>query len=212
MEVKVNSIFYTLQGEGYHAGTPSIFIRLSDCNLRCSFCDTEFLSGDMMSVDYIIHECQRFEGGHIVITGGEPGTHDIFDLVHALKEACYYVQVETNGMFQLPPGIDWITCSPKTKPSTLNVEFYHELKLVIGINDKIPKLGDQKDRYNFPLKTGELSLCWVSPENPINHSEKIGTKASDIVDSTVLDHCIGLIKAHPSWRLSTQQHKYWGIE
>ena len=82
MDLKINSIFYTLQGEGYHMGTPSIFIRLSDCNLRCSFCDTEFLSGKIMKVEEIIHECQRFKGRHIVLTGGEPGTQDIFDLVY----------------------------------------------------------------------------------------------------------------------------------
>ena len=114
-------------------------------------------------------------------------------------------------MYQLPPGIDWITCSPKTKPETINVEFYHELKLVVGIGDKIPRLGDNKNRYNFPVKTGELSLCWVSPENPVLHDSKIGMKASTNVDDDILSYCIGLIKKNPSWRLSTQLHKYWSI-
>mgnify|MGYP005827391123 CR=1 FL=1 len=208
MGLKVNNIFYTLQGEGYHTGTPSIFIRLSDCNLRCSFCDTEFLSGETMDEKDIILECQRYEGKHIVLTGGEPGAQDISKLVYELRKVRYYVQIETNGMFALPWQIDWVTCSPKTKPESLNIEFYHELKLVIGMGGKIPLLGDHADRYNFPLKK---ELCWISPVNPLSHNEKIGVATSDDIACNTLNHCVELVKDNPVWRLSTQLHKYWRI-
>ena len=208
-KLKVNEIFYTLQGEGYHVGVPSIFIRLSDCNLRCTFCDTEFLSGKMMTLEEIVTECQSFRGTHIVLTGGEPGAQDIGSLVQALKRAKYYIQIETNGMFKLPWGIDWVTCAPKTKPQSLNVEFYHEIKLVVNNGDKLPKLGSHKDRYNYPVNK---KLCWVSPQNPLDHTQRIGLQTSSSVDNDNLNYCIGLIKNNPDWRLNTQQHKYWRID
>ena len=55
--MKINDIFYTIQGEGSFAGTPAIFIRLSDCNLACKFCDTEFLSGSEMKIGEIVSKC-----------------------------------------------------------------------------------------------------------------------------------------------------------
>ena len=207
-KLKVNEIFYTLQGEGYHAGTASIFIRLSDCNLRCTFCDTEFLKGELMTAKEIVLECQRFEGKHIVLTGGEPGAQDISALVYELKKNSYYIQIETNGMFELPWMIDWVTCAPKTKPSSLNVEFYHEIKLVIGEEDDLPELGNQEERYNYPVKK---ELCWISPKNP-THNSKIGTETSSKLGNSSLLHCIRLVKQNPIWRLSTQLHKYWEID
>ena len=68
--VKINDIFYTIQGEGSYAGTPAIFIRLSDCNLACNFCDTEFLSGNQMTEDEIIEEISVYNCDFIVLTGG----------------------------------------------------------------------------------------------------------------------------------------------
>jgi len=210
MELKINSIFYTLQGEGYHAGTPSIFIRLSDCNLRCSFCDTEFLSGKMMTVDKIISECKKYKGKHIVLTGGEPSFQDINQLVNQLRKQCYYVQIETNGMFPLTWTIDWITFAPKTKPNSINIDYYDEIKIVVNKKTKqLPKLGIEKDQYSFPR---HRELCWVSPENPLDHDKKIGTETSSSLSNETLDYCIELVKDNPGWRLSTQQHKYWGIE
>lgn len=70
--MKVNEIFCSLQGEGRWTGTPAVFLRLSGCNLRCSFCDTAHENGVEMSVADILSAVTRFGVKHIVITGGEP--------------------------------------------------------------------------------------------------------------------------------------------
>ena len=70
---KVNEIFQSLQGEGFHAGTPAVFVRFSGCNLRCSFCDTRHEQGSPMSLEEILREVMRYPGAPLcVLTGGEP--------------------------------------------------------------------------------------------------------------------------------------------
>ena len=69
---KINEIFYSLQGEGYHTGTPALFIRFSGCNLKCSFCDTEHEEGDWMSDEEIMAKAAQCPAKMVVLTGGEP--------------------------------------------------------------------------------------------------------------------------------------------
>ena len=61
---KINEIFYSLQGEGYHTGTPAIFVRFSGCNLKCDFCDTQHEEGKMMTDDEIIAEVEKISCRH----------------------------------------------------------------------------------------------------------------------------------------------------
>ena len=68
---KINEIFYSIQGEGYFTGTPTVFVRFSGCNLRCPFCDTEHKEGKMLSDDDIIAEINRYPALHVVLTGGD---------------------------------------------------------------------------------------------------------------------------------------------
>lgn len=123
--LKVTNIFGTFQGEGPYAGYPSIFIRLSGCNLACSFCDTEFDKYTELSVDEIIdignkkfkEFCneQVINKPLIVITGGEPMRQNISLLCRKLLDAGHIVQVESNGTLVapgLPEGVK-IVCSPK---------------------------------------------------------------------------------------------------
>ena len=69
---KINEIFYSLQGEGYHTGMPAVFIRFSGCNLKCSFCDTRHEEGVLMSDDEIIAEVRKYPAVTVILTGGEP--------------------------------------------------------------------------------------------------------------------------------------------
>ena len=111
--MKVNETFLSLQGEGYFTGTAAFFLRLSGCNLRCPFCDTQHQSYTEMSEDEIVAEASRHKPRHIVITGGEPALQLTESLVDKLHAAGFFIQVETNGTLPLPEGIDWVTCSPK---------------------------------------------------------------------------------------------------
>ena len=88
--MKVNELFYSLQGEGFHTGTPAVFLRLSGCNLRCGFCDTDHFAGSEMAEGEILERVLRFPSRHIVITGGEPSLQLTDSLVEILHNAGFF--------------------------------------------------------------------------------------------------------------------------
>lgn len=94
---KINEIFYSLQGEGYHTGTPAIFVRFSGCNLKCDFCDTQHEEGTMMTDEEIITEVKKYPAVTVVLTGGEPSLWIDDQLIDLLHQAGKYVTIETNG-------------------------------------------------------------------------------------------------------------------
>ena len=102
--IKINEIYLSVQGESTHTGLPCIFIRLTGCNLRCSWCDTAyaFYEGKNMSIDEILQKVEKF-GIHLVeITGGEPLMQDnVYTLMRRLIENGYKVMLETGGSISL---------------------------------------------------------------------------------------------------------------
>ncbi len=118
----VNSIFFTIQGEGPFAGTPSVFIRLAGCNLQCPACDTEYTESVRIIVQDIVDKTiDLIPLQHIrapvsstrplvVITGGEPFRQNIYKLIDKLIETGFKVQIETNGTLYLNLG--WLFMSP----------------------------------------------------------------------------------------------------
>ena len=199
--LKINDIFYTVQGEGSYVGTPAIFIRLSDCNLACNFCDTEFLTGIQMTEEEIIKKISAYDCDFIVLTGGEPSMQNINILCELLKEKGYYITIETNGMFQLPPEINWICLSPKSSFKHIQLKECHDLKFVIKQGSKVPEIPDDF-RYH---------QLFISPMN-YSSGKKIGTEACAKLNKTNLDYCIDLIKQNSKWRLNLQTHKIIGVE
>lgn len=121
--MQVSEIFYTLQGEGTNIGNPSIFLRLSGCHLRCSWCDSKFTwklnSGKKMTTKEIIKEIKKFPTKNLVITGGEPLLQQsaIIELLSELKG--YFVEMETSGSLKshLDKYINQYNCSPKLSNS-----------------------------------------------------------------------------------------------
>jgi 7-carboxy-7-deazaguanine synthase len=102
--MKVNEIFYSIQGEGKLVGIPSIFLRLTGCNLRCSFCDTKYayLQGKEMSIPAILDKIRKFTCNNICITGGEPLLQkDTIKLIEALLQKNYEICLETNGSISI---------------------------------------------------------------------------------------------------------------
>lgn len=100
-ELFVHSIWPTIQGEGPHAGCPAIFIRLTGCNLRCHFCDTEFETGRVLTLDEIVRQIkvamEVCDTDLIVLTGGEPMRQQIIPLLARCADIGWYVQIETAG-------------------------------------------------------------------------------------------------------------------
>lgn len=121
--LKVHSIFYTIQGEGPYSGRPAVFIRLSGCNLACSFCDTEFDLYESLELEQILDRVRdvcRISNRNlnkrmlIVITGGEPFRQRIGMLCDLLIKSNFEVQIETNGLLynEIPNEVH-VICSPK---------------------------------------------------------------------------------------------------
>lgn len=192
----VNEIFHSLQGEGYNTGTASVFVRLSGCNLHCSFCDTDHAQHTMMSAEQIAAEVVRYpQTPLIVLTGGEPALHVDEVLIRALKSTGKRIAIETNGTRPLPSGIDWITLSPKgafaggdNLPCVL--DHCDELKVVYT--------GQDLSQYDHIHATHRfLQPCFVADVNKCRAN---------------VQACIGAVLAHPWWRLSLQTHRLTGIK
>lgn len=187
MRYKVNEIYYSIQAEGFYAGTPAIFIRLSGCNLQCPWCDTKYHNeGTFYTKNELEEEVDKLTKGNkdiiIVFTGGEP-TLQLKDEEELLKG--YYRTIETNGLLPAPKWFNWITCSPKTdiKFSTIP----NEIKIVYEENrqDYIKSLL----KYNTKLYI-----------QPLEKDNKMNIKET-----------IDFIKDNPKFKLSLQIHKMIGV-
>ncbi len=121
--MRLAEIFYSIQGEGLLAGTPSVFVRVSGCNLRCRWCDTEYASwypeGKTWGIQDIVAEVSRYPAGHVVITGGEPFLfRDLGELCAAVHETGRHITIETAGTIYREVVCDLISLSPKLSNST----------------------------------------------------------------------------------------------
>ena len=106
-------IFHSVQGEAFHTGVPHVFIRFGNCNLRCEWCDTDFLTYEDLELDDIVHKVLEFDCKRVIFTGGEPALQDLETLGRILKEYGIHLSIETNGTIPIPEIIDWICVSPK---------------------------------------------------------------------------------------------------
>jgi len=119
----IAEIFHSLQGEGSLIGVPSIFIRTSGCNLRCSWCDTPYTSwqpeGEQHSLDQILEQVAAYPARHAVVTGGEPMiAPEIVPLSQRLKALGLHITIETAGTVFAPVACDLMSISPKLANST----------------------------------------------------------------------------------------------
>lgn len=187
-KMKINEIFYSLQGEGRYTGTPAVFIRFSGCNLKCSFCDTIHQKATELTEEQIITKIKEYPSKFVVLTGGEPSMQVTAEFVEKLHDNGYYVTIETNGTFMCPDSIDWITCSPKYKKVVLNR--IDELKVVYQ--------GQDMKQYNH-LAAKEYYL------QPCDYKNK--ELNQDNIDKT-----INFIKNHPKWKLSLQTQKILNVQ
>jgi len=186
---RINEIFYSLQGEGRHTGRPAVFVRFSGCNLKCSFCDTDFTDYREMTDEEILAAISQYPSRFVVLTGGEPTLQVDEAFVALLHANGYEVAMESNGTKEPPAGIDWLTVSPKGR---LVVKRCQELKVLFKDSpmidiDTIDIFADYY--YLQPCDTGDAT------ENQL-----------------IMQRCVDYIKQHPQWRLSLQTHKLIGFK
>ncbi|WP_426106173.1 7-carboxy-7-deazaguanine synthase [Massilia sp. TSP1-1-2] len=206
MTYSIKEIFYTLQGEGAHAGRPAVFCRFSGCNLWsgresdratavCSFCDTDFVGTDgelggkfgaaaelAARIDSLWPAAYP-QTKYVVFTGGEPLLQLDAALIDAMHAAGFMIAIETNGTLPVPPGVDWICVSPKMG-ATLVVARGSEIKVVIPQAQQDLRAYEQLDFEHF----------FVQP-----------------MDGPLAEYNTGLAietcKRNPRWKLSLQTHK-----
>lgn len=187
---KINEIFYSLQGEGFYTGTPSVFVRFSGCNLHCPFCDTDHNQGTMMTAEEIAAAVNVYPASHVVLTGGEPSLFVDDELTEALSG--HYLAMETNGTHPVAKGVDWITLSPKS-------DFVDGAEPVLTECDelKLVYTGQDLSHYAaFPARHRFLQPCDCGDAEKSRH---------------LLKACIQACLDNPEWRLSLQTHKYLDI-
>ncbi|MFP4382145.1 MAG: 7-carboxy-7-deazaguanine synthase [Candidatus Sumerlaeia bacterium] len=212
MGYAVKEIFYSLQGEGMHVGTPAVFCRFSGCNLwtgrnsdlsdaMCKFCDTNFVGtngpggGFYDSPEALTRAIQDAwpsvaETPYdrlVVCTGGEPTLQIDEKLVAMLQAAGFEVMLETNGTLPAPENVDWVCVSPKGG-TELKQTWGDELKLVYPQPDADPELYENFDFFHFYLQPMD------GPE--LEQNTRLAMK-----------YCL----EHPVWKLSIQLHKILGI-
>ena len=189
-------IFHSVQGEGFHTGVPRVFVRFGNCNLRCEWCDTDFLTYDEMSLTHIIEQILSFDCKRVIFTGGEPAMQDLSTIGSILKENDFHLSIETNGTIPVDSIIDWICVSPKDQMypnSVIRQRFGNELKVVY--------CGQDLSMYD-ELKSG-FDHHYIQPLYMENDSVESNGKSFQIVED--------LVKRSPGWRLSLQTHKWMGV-
>ena len=200
----MNEIFYSIQGEGINSGLPCIFIRLTYCNLRCTYCDTEysFYDGDEMSITDIISEIKKYDCRLVEVTGGEPLVqNECLELMRQLCDQDYDVMIETGGSLSIK-------------------EIDNRVKIIMDLKCPSSNMCEKNDYENLDhiKKTDELKFV-IGDRGDYEWSKKI------INDNNLLEKCNILFspvfgnlenKVLAEWilhdsldvRFQTQLHKY----
>lgn len=193
----LNDVFWTLQGEGFHAGRRALFVRMPFCNLACSWCDTKFDTYKKWEEQEFNDKADEEPATFAVITGGEPTMHRHTPrVVELLKKKGFQVAVETNGTFKLPCDFDWVTCSPKRDSEfDVHADLWHhvnEFKYVVDSEFDFSVL----DKHNVPSYAPKAIMS-LSPE-----FNDMQNNVAKIID---------YIKENPQWKLSLQTHKWINV-
>ncbi|HRV43746.1 MAG TPA: 7-carboxy-7-deazaguanine synthase [Smithellaceae bacterium] len=204
----IKEIFYSIQGEGYHAGRPAVFCRFSGCNLWsgreehrsssvCKFCDTDFVgtgginggvyrfSAELAHKISLVWPVRKSKSVRpfVVCTGGEPLLQLDQALIRDLHEEGFTIAVETNGTLPAPAGLDWICVSPKAGVELVQTSG-DELKLVY------PQAGVDPQQY----ATMDFRHFFLQPMDGVDRKE--ATRQT-----------LEYVLAHPEWQISLQLHK-----
>jgi 7-carboxy-7-deazaguanine synthase len=233
----VREIFMTIQGEGARTGEASVFVRFAGCNLwngnpedrdkgkgACAlWCDTDFAKGEKMTVVEILAQAAKVWTGDgarageawLVITGGEPLLQlDAQFISHAHAQG-WKVAVESNGTVGAPPGVDWLTVSPKLGTQLVDQQV-QELKVVLPGGPYGGWTDSELEALARKYQQGKTRL-YVQPQDVIQQSavevtylkrSLLGAKDEFELN---LKRCTDFVMRNPWWKLSYQMHKAAGL-
>lgn len=189
--------FYTIQGEGFHAGKPAYFIRLGGCDVGCRWCDAKYTWNPRIfpptDVDVVVDRAKQCAAQAIVITGGEPLLYQLGVLTSSLRDAGLEIFLETSGTHPFSGEFDWVCLSPKRQMPPL-AEAYgraHELKVIIQSEDDFA-WAEENAR-----KVGRYCRLYLQPEWSVFEN--------------IMPAIVEYAKQNPKWSISTQTHKFMKI-
>lgn len=188
--------FYTIQGEGYHTGTPAYFIRVGGCDVGCHWCDVKESWNASLhpttKTDNIVKNAKN-QSETIVVTGGEPLMYNMDYLTEQLKLSGLKTHIETSGAYDLTGKWDWICLSPKKTKLPLQAVYdkANELKVIIFNKHDFKFAEEQAGKVN------DHCMLFLQPE--WSNREKM------------MPFIVDYVMQHPKWKISLQTHKYLNI-
>lgn len=204
--LRINEIFYSIQGESSRIGMPTVFVRLTGCPMRCSYCDTAyaFHDGQQKEIEEIIQEIKKFDTNYVTVTGGEPlAQKNCIDLMNQLCELGYQVSLETGGALDIK-------------------DVHSKVKIILDV--KTPKSNEDKnnfwpnlanirtnDEIKFVIQDYE-DFSWsmdIIEKYQLNQSQILFSPVYNVLASEQLAEWI--LKHQLNVRLQLQLHKIlWG--
>jgi len=197
IELPLVEEFYSIQGEGYHAGKAAYFIRLGGCDVGCSWCDSRFAWDPdlhpLVKTGIIVEHVVSSGADSVVVTGGEPLMWNLDLLCEGLKRNNICTFIETSGVYPVSGKWDWICLSPKKNIPPINkiLRMADELKIII----------EEKNDLNWAEKYRKLvsKKCHLYFQPEWSRFENI------------IPEIVKYVRKNPEWRISLQIHKYMHI-
>lgn len=189
--------FYTIQGEGCHAGKPAYFIRLAGCDVGCPWCDAKYTWNParfpLVEAETLAERAAASGTQAVILTGGEPFLYPLGPLTDALRKHGLETYMETSGTHPLSGRPDWICLSPKKHRPPLEevLRAADELKVVIQSGP------DFAWAEACAARAGDGCRLYLQPEWSVMRS--------------VIPEIVRYVKAHPRWNISLQTHKFMDI-
>jgi organic radical activating enzyme len=189
--------FYTIQGEGFHTGTPAYFTRIGGCDVGCSWCDVKeswnAAVWPLTKTDEIISRISSCPSKSVVVTGGEPLMYNLDYLCQKLKEIGFTLFLETSGSHPLSGKWDWICLSPK--------KFSPPLNQIYGQADEYKVIIQSKGDFEW----AEKNL------HRLRNDCKLYLQPEWSKSESVMEMIVDYVKLNPKWSISLQSHKYMHV-
>lgn len=204
--MKINEIFYSIQGEGKLTGIPTIFIRTSGCNLRCTFCDTKYayFDGSNINLKQIFNIVKKYQCKNLCITGGEPLLQeDIQMMINIFLKEKYKISIETNGSINIKSISNikdlMISLDMKCPSSRMHDKMFFENLNILKKKDQLKFIIKDRRDYNYAKKI----LKTYNPDCITFFQPVWGSKLSNLAN--------WILKDNINVRLGLQIHKIiWG--